>query len=484
MAHTLQQSARTSSDVGQEHIQDKGLDITEKRDEERLSHVVYSNARDEVHPLELTKEYKMARWKRFATFIVDVCVTGMGMLLYFLAYLDKANLGNAKVAGLETDLKLTGYQYSVALTVLYPSYMAVELPSNLLLKKLGPHRVLPFMTVAFGLVCCLQGQINSYGGLLAARFFLGAAEGGLIPGIIMWVSGWYKRSEMQLRLAWIFSFISLAGAFAGLLAAAILTLDGVHGVAGWRWVFYIEGAAAIGVGLVAPFIMSANVSTAWFLSAKEKEMILTIHEASGKNAEIKSKFSKKEVFSFLKAPMGLGLLPAFLTNGCILFGMSYFLPTVIATFGYSRIQTQLHTVPIYAVVFVSKAEQKNFRYAALFLQIFGGPGLTPALSTWMVDNVAPYYKRSTGIACAYIFAQAGGILSTWIFPTEEAPLYPTGRGVGLFSALSLILTGACLSSYAIITNRKKAAFMASAGPDYVFPDGPMDDSDPRYRYMP
>lgn len=83
--------------------------------------------------------------------------------------------------------------------------------------------------------------------------------------------------------------------------------------------------------MVAPFIMSANVSTAWFLSAKEKEMILTIHEASGKNAEIKSKFSKKEVFSFLKAPMGLGLLPAFLTNGCILFGMSYFLPTVIAT---------------------------------------------------------------------------------------------------------------------------------------------------------
>lgn len=110
-----------------------------------------------------------------------------------------------------------------------------------------------------------------------------------------------------------------------------MTLDGVHGVAGWRWVFYIEGAAAIGVGLVAPFIMSANVSTAWFLTAREKEIILTIHEASGKNAEIKSKFNKKEVLSFFKSPFGLALLPAFMTNGCILFGMSYFLPTVVAT---------------------------------------------------------------------------------------------------------------------------------------------------------
>lgn len=112
---------------------------------------------------------------------------------------------------------------------------------------------------------------------------------------------------------------------------AILTLDGVHGVAGWRWVFYIEGAAAVGVGLVAPFIMSADVKRAWFLSAEEKECILTVHEAIGKNAEMKTSLSKKEVLSFFKSFFGVAFLPAFFCNGCILFGMSYFLPTVVAT---------------------------------------------------------------------------------------------------------------------------------------------------------
>lgn len=110
-----------------------------------------------------------------------------------------------------------------------------------------------------------------------------------------------------------------------------MTLDGVHGVAGWRWVFYIEGAAAVGVGLIAPFVMSANVQSAWFLSKEEKEIILTVHEASGKNSEMKTHLTKKEVYSFFKSFFGMAFLPAFFANGCILFGMSYFLPTVVAT---------------------------------------------------------------------------------------------------------------------------------------------------------
>lgn len=89
-----------------------------------------------------------------------------------------------------------------------------------------------------------------------------------------------------------------------------------------------EGAAAVGVGLIAPFVMSADIKSAWFLSAEEKEMLLTVHEASGKNVEMKGHLTKKEVYSTFKSPFVLAFLPAFFMNGCILFGMSYFLPTV------------------------------------------------------------------------------------------------------------------------------------------------------------
>lgn len=88
---------------------------------------------------------------------------------------------------------------------------------------------------------------------------------------------------------------------------------------------------AVGVGLIAPFIMSADVASAWFLSKEEKEMILAVHEASGKNSEMKTNLTKGEVFSFFKSFFGMAFLPAFFCNGCILFGMSYFLPTVVAT---------------------------------------------------------------------------------------------------------------------------------------------------------
>lgn len=138
--------------LGSEH--DSNLELSEKREDEQVSHVAYENPQNSVHPLEKTKAYRKARlkgsyicfshklsllirtvtsrhmryWHGNAALLSRVSlrafkVDAHSLLRHLLSYLDKANLGNAKVAGLETDLKLTGYQYSVALTILYPSYM-------------------------------------------------------------------------------------------------------------------------------------------------------------------------------------------------------------------------------------------------------------------------------------------------------------------------------------------------------------------------
>lgn len=88
---------------------------------------------------------------------------------------------------------------------------------------------------------------------------------------------------------------------------------------------------SIGVGLLVPFIMSADISSAWFLTKEEKEMLLTVHDSAGKNLEMETKLTRKEVLSFFKSGFGMLFLPASFFNGCIVFGMSYFLPTVVAT---------------------------------------------------------------------------------------------------------------------------------------------------------
>jgi MFS family permease len=156
-----------------------------------------------------------------------------------LSFIDRVNIGNARVAGLQSDLKMTDYQYSLALTVTYIPYIAIEIPAGLVLKRIGADTLMPTLVTLWGLITTLQGLITSFSGLLAARFFLGLVEGALVPGIMLVMSRFYKRDQIQLRLALFFTSASLTGAFSGLLASAILGMDGVAGHRGWKWIFIL-----------------------------------------------------------------------------------------------------------------------------------------------------------------------------------------------------------------------------------------------------
>ncbi|ORY90733.1 major facilitator superfamily domain-containing protein [Leucosporidium creatinivorum] len=381
---------------------------------------------------------------------VDFYVTGVVLLLYLFAFLDKANLGNARVAGLQRDLGLSSTQWSLVLTALYPPYMFSEIPVNLMLKRIGPHILLPALTLSFGIVCTFQGFVTSYGGLVACRVMLGLAEGGLLCGIVLYMSTFYPRYSFQLRCVFLFSATSLAGAFSGLLAAAISKLDGHGGKPGWAWIFFLEGAATCIFAIAAFFLMAPSYEKAWWLKQEEKEALRAGYNSSGRGEEHDAHFTWAEVFSTFKSPFMLMMLPVFWSNGLILFGLAYFAPTIVGTFGYSPIQTQLHSVPPYAVVFVVAVissyysdkhgirgwnlvvfggigligyainiatSNRSARYAALFLQAFAGYAPSPVLSSWLVDNTAPFYKRGTAIGASYMATQIGAIISTWIYPT-------------------------------------------------------------------
>lgn len=116
------------------------------------------------------------------TFQMDIRLIPMLALLYLLSFLDRGNIGNAKIEGLQEDLKMTDDQYNLCLTVFFFTYAAFEVPSNLLLKKLRPSRWLPIIMVAWGTVVTLMGIVQNFQGLLSARLFLGIAEAGLYPG--------------------------------------------------------------------------------------------------------------------------------------------------------------------------------------------------------------------------------------------------------------------------------------------------------------
>lgn len=169
-------------------------------------------------------------------------------LLYLASFLDRTNIGNAKIAGLVKELGLTGYQYDMSVTVFFFSYALIEMPSNLALKSVGAKLWLPIIMTFWGLVCVSMGFVSNYTTLLVCRIFLGLFEGGLFPGyavffvvydlfssssVTYYLSLWYPRSMIALRVALFFSAATIAGAFGGLLAYALEHLDGDLKLSGW-----------------------------------------------------------------------------------------------------------------------------------------------------------------------------------------------------------------------------------------------------------
>lgn len=185
---------------------------------------------------------------------LDLFLVPLVMGLYLFSFLDRCvvpnppffcrlvgapltlsvNIGNARLYGMEADLGLHSSQYQTAVSILFVTYIAFEVPSNLVLKKFTPSRWIGFITTAWGIIATLTGLVHSYGSLLACRLLLGAVEAGLFPGLAVYLTFFYTRHELAMRVGYLFVSAAIAGALGGLLAFAIGHMEGVAGLHGWR----------------------------------------------------------------------------------------------------------------------------------------------------------------------------------------------------------------------------------------------------------
>ncbi|GAA5936451.1 uncharacterized protein JCM15063_001890 [Sporobolomyces koalae] len=448
-------------------------------------------------------EYKAAVRK------LDWIVLPLTAAIYLVNFLD----GNAKVAGLQHDLGLTSHQYLICITVTYVPYIVSELPSNLLLKKIGPQILIPTLVTVWGIVSCLTGLVQNFSGLVAARFFLGLCEGGVFPGLVLYLSMFYRRKELQSRISIFFASASISGAFSGLLAAAIINLDGKGGQEGWRWIFYLEGLFTTLFGVTLFWLLPGSPSTCKFLSPRQRELVtrrLAVDSPGGEAALDDEGFSWTEIRKSLTSPHVLILGVSMWCLGMTLYSLSYFLPSIIATFGYNTVQTQLLTVPPFVAAFLFtlltawysdkygsrgvctmvcsaiglvgytmfyKSSLTSVRYTALFLAVTGIYSAAPALITWMPNNSAGHYRKSTSIAFGFILTNAGGIASTWLFPQEEAPHYKTAsRTLVAMATLMGVFAGINLM-YLRYANAQKAVRRREQNGDVALRDSWKEEGD-------
>lgn len=176
---------------------------------------------------------------------IDLYIVPTVSLLYLFCFIDRANIGNAKLANLEKDLGLVKYDYNKVLSVFYISYIIFEIPSNILCKIVGPGWFIPAISLGFGICSICTAFVHNIHQISGVRFLLGLFEAGMMPGIAYYLSRWYRRSELTFRLSLYIVMAPLAGAFGGLLASGILKLSHFGGLHKWRMIFAIEGMVSI-----------------------------------------------------------------------------------------------------------------------------------------------------------------------------------------------------------------------------------------------
>ncbi|KAK5076092.1 High-affinity nicotinic acid transporter [Lithohypha guttulata] len=413
---------------------------------------------------------------------IDLRVIPVLSILYLLAFLDRTNVANAAVFGLSSDLNLTPIQYSTALTIFFPPYILFEIPSNLILKRLKPHVWLSVCMFMFGLVTLCQGLVNNWGGLMTTRFLLGVFEAGMFPGSFYLISMWYVRAEAQKRYTFFFASTSLAGAFGGLLASAIGKMDGLSGYRGWRWVFILEGLLTCVVSFIFFFIIPDFPEEAkWLTKAEAAFVKARLQDDQGKSAR-ERKITGKDVLNCFKDYKFF--LGGFMYFGLIVpaYGYAYFSPTIIRSYGYSPIQTQLHSVPPWAVSFAMSMLIATFsdwtRHRFLFTLI----PISIAVAGFGM-NLGGHHRRAVGSAWQVGFGNIGGIISTYIFPSSDARnFFRLGYSVSLgFICLSAFTC--CLYFVAVWTQNRSRL---KAGPDLSLTEYEKvekGDLNPEYRYM-
>ncbi|WVW80169.1 hypothetical protein I302_102146 [Kwoniella bestiolae CBS 10118] len=420
--------------------------------------------------VQLNEEFSGEALKKL-TRKIDWRVIPQLIFMYMLSYIDRGNVGNARLFGAQTDTKLSNTDWNIGLSLLFITFGFGGLPSNILVKKFGPKKVLPVLLTGIGACLIGAGASHNRAQWFALRLLLGLFEAGMYPGCTYTLTTWYTPAQIHSRTTIYYLGGVLSGAISGLLAYGIGQMDGRAGQRGWRYIYWIEGAITFTVGIIAMFTLQETPQkTKKWLSEREKRFLAlrSKYMYGGGRMGSKDEFSLKDALKALKSEHVWILSFCFICNTIALYGFSLSLPTIVKNMGFTAANAQALSAPPYVFaafcVVASGLFSDRYRMRAatvVFPSIVGFIGvlicvltvkhkhlvalsyvgtciaagglycLTPALTVWTGLNTAGQTKRAAAISISFLFAAIGGIPGSYIYLAKEAPGYPTGFGVSL-----------------------------------------------------
>ncbi|KFY11068.1 hypothetical protein V492_04697 [Pseudogymnoascus sp. VKM F-4246] len=426
---------------------------------------------------------------------IDIRIMPLVVIIYIFSYLDRNSITQARLYGLQEDTNVTGAVYNTAISIFSVGYVIMQLPSTVLMTKLRPSIYLPGCMIAWAIVSGSTAAASSPAGLLVARFMLGIIEAPFYPGAVYFLSCWYTKKELGIRMAFLISGLLLSNAFAGLISAGILSgMDGVGNMAAWRWLFILEGLATIAIAIVALVFLPDYPATTKWLSEEEA---IVAQGRLAKDAGSEDVLDEEKV-SMLKGIKWALQDPRTWMFACLqmcasaAISYSHFFPTLISQLGFTNnTTTLLLTSPPYILAFLWSLglalsadkmqtrsphaaismlvgiigailliavpiQYKYPRYAFTFLVASGSFGVYSSTYTWLSSTIIrPPVKRAAAIGIANTISNTAALFGGYFWLDIYSPAFRESWGCELaFMFLGL----GCILTLRLVLQRANKAF--------------------------
>ncbi|KAK6206819.1 hypothetical protein QIS74_13307 [Colletotrichum tabaci] len=429
------------------------------------------------------------RWKKF----LDTH-DGLGLHIYRNA------IGAARLGGLEEELGLTGSQFQTCVSILFVGYILMQVPSNMLLNKIGrPALYLTGCMAVWGVLCACSGATTNYAGLLVTRFLLGFVQAAFYPGCVATLSSWYVRKELGLRTGLFYTGSMLSGAFSGLLAAGILSgMDGTLGLLAWRWIFITEGTLTVVIALGALFVLPDFPANTRWLTEQERQLAVWRLEVdaageedwTGSSSSSSSSQPLFDGFRMLVVDPVNWILVLVVYGAASSISINSFFPTIVGGLGRDRIATLLLTSPPYLLACVVcagvswNAGRTGERYwhtvgplacaligfvvssaaTGVAPRYFGAMVMLPGIYTgfnmsmvWTANTIyRPAAKRAAAVAFNNAVSTLSSIYGSYLYPSHAAPRFVLAFSVNAGMAFMAIVASTALHFVLKRENRKLA----------------------------
>ncbi|PPQ82059.1 hypothetical protein CVT25_014600 [Psilocybe cyanescens] len=392
--------------------------------------------------------------------------------VYLCNALDKGNVGNAKTDGWDKV-----------------PFCLFGTPISLFVKRYSAARVLPLMMIGFGSMSLLAGAATNFSEIFAIRFFLGIFEAPMLPGVVFYLSTFYKRGELASRVGLFYAAASISGAFSGLIAYGVFHLHSSK-YHSWQFLFWIEGGGSVVFAIFAWLWLPKSPST-WNRLSDRQKAVADARIRTDSSVSTDEKLNIRDAFRPFTDPMYWVWAVICLSFGVPLASVNNFLPQIVASLGYSTIRTNLltvapnivGTVALLALTFSSDyfrersihicvalaigitgfvilgaidvVKDKGVAYFACFLLTSGAFAPSVLVSTWYSNNTPSESRRAVVAAVMVAIANSAGLISTNVFRAKDEPKYIPALAISAgFGGLCLLLV-ASIGIYMRLENRRR-----------------------------